>query len=66
VNAVFVELPTFERHRGKYLDDDGFRALQSLLMKHPEAGDPIRTRAGYASSGSEMRGGAKANGAVCE
>jgi hypothetical protein len=39
VKAVFVELPPFERHRAGYLGDDGFRALQELLMQHPEAGD---------------------------
>ncbi|MGH8282451.1 MAG: toxin [Gammaproteobacteria bacterium] len=41
MKAIFVELPAFERHRGDYLDDDAFRELQSLLMKHPEAGDPM-------------------------
>jgi mRNA-degrading endonuclease RelE of RelBE toxin-antitoxin system len=41
VKAVFVELPAFARHRADYLDDDAFRALENLLMKHPEAGDPI-------------------------
>ena len=41
VKATFIELPAFERHRADYLDDNGFRALQNLLMKHPEAGDPI-------------------------
>jgi hypothetical protein len=41
VEATFIELPAFERHREDYLDDNGFRALQNLLMKHPEAGDLI-------------------------
>jgi len=41
MKAVFVELPAFERHRADYLGDDAFRALQNLLMKHPEAGDPM-------------------------
>jgi len=41
VKAVFVELPAFARHRAEYLDDEAFRALENLLMKHPEAGDPI-------------------------
>jgi len=41
VKAVFVELPAFARHRADYLDDEAFRALENLLMKHPEAGDPI-------------------------
>jgi hypothetical protein len=39
VRAVFVELPPFERRRAEYLDDEGFRALQQLLMTQPEAGD---------------------------
>ena len=33
-----MELPAFERHRADYLDDDGFRELQDLLMKDPQAG----------------------------
>lgn len=41
MKAVFVELPAFERHRADYLDDDAFRVLENLLMKHPEAGNPI-------------------------
>jgi len=41
MKAVFVELPAFERHRADYLDDNGFRSLQNLLMQRPEAGDPI-------------------------
>ena len=41
MKAVFVELPAFERHRADYLDDDGFRELQRLLMLHSEAGDTI-------------------------
>lgn len=41
MKAVFVELPAFERHRADYLNDDAFRELENLLMKHPEAGDPI-------------------------
>jgi len=39
MKAVYIELPPFERHRADYLDDDAFRALENLLMKHPEAGD---------------------------
>lgn len=41
MKAVFVELPPFERHRADYLGDDAFRTLQDLLMRHPEAGDPM-------------------------
>ena len=35
-----------ERHREDYLDDNGFWALQNLLMKHPEAGDLIQDPGG--------------------
>ena len=38
MNAVFVELPPFERYRSEYLDDDAFLRLQRLLMLNPEAG----------------------------
>ena len=41
MKAVFIELPSFERHRANYLDDDDFRGLQNLLMLQPEAGDLI-------------------------
>ena len=41
MKAIFVELPAFERRRADYLDDDAFRELENLLMKHPEAGDLI-------------------------
>jgi len=64
MKAVFVELPAFERHRADYLDDDAFRKLENLLMKHPEAGDPIRDTGGLrklrfadARRGKGKRGG---------
>ena len=41
VQAVFVELPAFQRHRADYLDDDAFLRLQRLLMLDPDAGDVI-------------------------
>ena len=64
VKAVFVELPAFERYRSSYLDDDAFLALQNLLMKNPEAGDPIPDAGGLrklrfvdAQRGKGKRGG---------
>lgn len=64
MKAVFVELPAFERHRADYLDDDAFRSLQDLLMKHPEAGDPMPDTGGLrklrftdARRGKGKRGG---------
>lgn len=64
MKAVFVELPAFERHRADYLDDDAFRRLENLLMKHPEAGDPMPDTGGLrklrfadARRGKGKRGG---------
>lgn len=61
----FVELPAFERHRAEYLDDDAFRALQNLLMKHPEAGDPIPDTGGLRKLRFGTRGAARVNAAAC-
>jgi len=41
MRAAFVELPAFEQHRSKYLDDDGLRRLQLDLLTNAEAGDLI-------------------------
>lgn len=46
MEAVFVELPPFERHRASYLNDQDFRLLQLLLMKDPFAGDAIKGTGG--------------------
>jgi hypothetical protein len=46
MKAVFVELPAFERHRSDYLDDSGYRQLQQLLMRHPQAGDLVEGTGG--------------------
>jgi hypothetical protein len=64
MNAVFVELPAFERHRAGYLDDEAFSRLQGLLMARPDAGDVIRDTGGLrklrfpdARRGKGKRGG---------
>ncbi len=64
MKAVFVELPAFERRRADYLDDDAFRELENLLMKHPEAGDLVPDTGGLrklrfadARRGKGKRGG---------
>jgi hypothetical protein len=64
MQAVFVELPAFERHRKAYLSDDGFRGLQALLMKDPQSGDLIPDTGGLrklrfadARRGKGKRGG---------
>jgi hypothetical protein len=46
VQAVFIELPTFERRRADYLDDGGFARLQIVLMADPLAGDLIEGTGG--------------------
>jgi hypothetical protein len=64
MKAVFIELPAFERRRADYLDNDALRTLAQLLMKHPEAGDPIPDTGGLrklrfadARRGKGKRGG---------
>ena len=64
VNAQFVELPAFERHRSAFLDDDQYRILQSVLLADPEAGDVVegtgglrKLRFGDARRGKGKRGG---------
>jgi len=46
VDAVFVELPAFARHRAEHIDDDAFRSLQVALLQNPEAGDVIEGTGG--------------------
>ncbi|WP_438681245.1 toxin [Scandinavium sp.] len=46
MEALFVEMPPFERHREDYLDDETFRELQILLMLDPFAGDVIQHTGG--------------------
>ena len=64
MQAVFVELPPFARYRADYLDDEGFRRLQLLLLRQPEAGDLIegtgglrKLRHGDLRRGKGKRGG---------
>lgn len=46
MKALFVELPAFSRFRSDYLDDEGFRALQSELMELPDKGEVIEGTGG--------------------
>ena len=46
MNASFVELPSFQRHRQQYFDDGEFLELQRLLLNHPDAGDVIQGTGG--------------------
>ena len=64
MKALFVELPPFARFRADYLDDEGFRSLQALLMKSPEAGDVIESTGGLRKLryGDSRRGKGKRGG----
>lgn len=46
MQAVFVELPAFQRNRADYLDDDDFARLQQYMMANPEAGDVVEQTGG--------------------
>ena len=46
MEALFIELPPFERHRSSYLPDEGFRELQALLMRNPMVGDVMQGTGG--------------------
>ncbi|WP_194788376.1 toxin [Pseudomonas sp. UFMG81] len=46
MDALFVELPAFERYRPQYLDDEDFRLLQRLLLMCPHIGDVIKGAGG--------------------
>jgi mRNA-degrading endonuclease RelE of RelBE toxin-antitoxin system len=46
MDALFVELPPFERLRAEYLTDDEFREFQQMLLKNPECGDVIKHTGG--------------------
>ena len=64
MQAVFVELPPFARYRADYLDDEGFRRLQLLLLRQPEAGDLIEGTGGLRKlrHGDPRRGKGKRGG----
>jgi hypothetical protein len=64
MEAVFIELPAFERHREEYLSDDDFKTLQKALLTTPKAGAVIegtgglrKVRFGDRRRGKGSRGG---------
>lgn len=62
MEAVFIELPPFERHRGDYLDDESFKELQRDLLENPGKGDRIPGTGGlrklrFQGKGKGKRGG---------
>ena len=64
MKAIFIELPPFERHRQSYLNDEGFREFQRVLMTNPEAGDVIENTGGLRKirHADEKRGKGKRGG----
>ncbi|MEW5251553.1 hypothetical protein [Microbulbifer discodermiae] len=64
MDAIFVEMPPFERFRNDYLNDDSFQALQQKLLDNPLAGVEIpgtgglrKLRFGDKRRGKGTRGG---------
>lgn len=64
MQAVFVELPAFEKRRYAYLADEGLRRLQVQLLADPECGDVMpgtgglrKMRFADARRGKGKRGG---------
>ncbi|MFJ4064186.1 toxin [Pseudomonas sp. NPDC089996] len=46
MDAIFVELPPFERYRADLLSEEQFRCLQQILLSCPDAGDVIKGTGG--------------------
>lgn len=46
MDALFIELPAFEKHRRDYLDEELFHRFQQELLKNPEAGDLVEGAGG--------------------
>lgn len=46
MQAIFVELPPFERVRQDYMGDDAYHQLQLELLANPDAGDVIEGTGG--------------------
>lgn len=46
MDALFIELPAFEKHCRDYLDEELFHRFQQELLKNPEAGDLVEGTGG--------------------
>lgn len=64
MQATFIELSPFERHRRDYPGDDEYRLFQQMLLMQPDAGDVIagtgglrKVRFGDPRRGKGRRGG---------
>ena len=61
---IFIESKIFEKLRGKYLDDESYRALQNFLIAQPTIGDTIQGTGGlkklrWSAQGKGKRGGVR-------
>lgn len=66
MDAIFIELPPFARHRADSFSDNAFRSLQNLLMLCPTCGEVIqhtgglrKLRVGDAHRHKGKRGGSR-------
>lgn len=41
MDALFIELSSFQKYRADYLSDDQYRRFQNMLLADPEKGDVI-------------------------
>lgn len=62
---IFIETPIFTSDVKAYLDDEAYRALQTHLADHPEAGPLVEGTGGlrkirWAAQGKGKRGGVRA------
>ncbi|WP_370462002.1 hypothetical protein [Pantoea sp. M_6] len=64
MDALFIELSSFQKYRPDYLNDDQFRAFQNMLLADPEKGDLIP--AGCVKCASGMSVGIRAQEAESE
>jgi hypothetical protein len=46
VKGLFIELPSFNKHRSDYLEDDEYQLLQVSLLESPSIGDVIQGTGG--------------------
>ena len=44
MDAIFKEMPVFDKYREDYLSDDEYRKLQEKLLEHPTAGAVVNRR----------------------
>lgn len=41
MNAIFIELSSFQKYRADYFNDDQYQKFQQMLLDNPEKGDLI-------------------------